>query len=492
VNVRLGLRAKFFLHSNALILGSMSLVTVLAIMHERDVHYDAIAHRGLSMTQVLAIPVTDALMYEELGLMTEEGLIDNYVSEVLQRNQDLVRYVVVTDAAGRVTHSNRWELLGTPYDRALGPKAIGMGPVTEVRPDPSGERILEVRTPLNVSSRFWGSLAVGISLSPIERQVRAITHSAIALALVLMLGNSLLTALYVESLIRPILALNRRMKAAGQGDLSVRVEEGHSDEVRELGEAFNRMMSRLQEAREREKRQEAQLARTEKMAAVGTLAAGVAHEVNNPLAGILTCLEMLEANAVDAETRQRYLALVRGGIKRIEHTVANLLDYSRPREVEPRPTSMNERLAHVTELVGYQLRKGAIEVVFDLAPAGARVLADPFQIEQLLLNLVLNAIQAMPGGGRLTLRTSSSEERVVTEIVDTGVGIPSELRDRVFDPFFTTREVGQGTGLGLSVSYGIVTAHGGSIDVESEPGRGAVFRVTLPAHAEKPRDEVAA
>ncbi len=490
--MRLGLRAKFFLHSNALILGTMSLVTVLAIVHERDVQYDAIAHRGLSMTEVLAIPITDALMYEELGLIVEEGLIDNYVSEVLERNADLVRYVVVTDAAGRVTHSNRWELLGTPYDRALDAKAIGRGPVTEIRAGRQGDRILEVRTPLNVSSRFWGSLAVGISLSPIDREVHSITRSMIALALVLMLGNSLLTALYVESLIRPILVLNRRMKAAGQGDLSVRVEEERSDEVRELGEAFNRMMSQLQEAREREKRQEAQLARTEKMAAVGTLAAGVAHEVNNPLAGILTCLEVLEAESVDPETRRRYLALVQGGIKRIEHTVANLLDYSRPRDVEPRPTSMNERLAHVTDLVSYQLKKGGIAVVLDLDRDGAKVLADPFQIEQLLLNLVLNAIQAMPGGGSLTLRTRRSGERIVTEVVDTGVGIPAELRERVFDPFFTTREVGQGTGLGLSVSYGIVTAHGGAIDVESEPGKGAVFRVTLPALAEKRPDEVAA
>lgn len=489
--LRLGLRSKFFLHSNALIVVSMSLATYVAVQHERSSRYDAIEHRGLSMTEVLSIPITDALMYQELGLIVEEGLIDNYVSEVLERNRDLVRYVVVTDRAGRVTHSNRWELLGKQYERALGPEAIGKPTATETRSAPSGEAVLEVRTPLHVSSRFWGSLAVGFSLAPIQEEVRALARNAVLVALILMLVNSLLTAAYVETLIRPILHLNRTMKAASQGDLAVRAEHRGGDEVGELGGVFNGMMAQLQEAREKEKVQEANLARAEKMAAVGTLAAGVAHEVNNPLAGILTCLEMIEASPEDGETRRRYLGLVRDGIKRIEHTVMNLLDFSRPREVAAELTSLNERLAHVIELAGYQLRKGHVEVRLELAPEGAFVLADPFQMEQLFLNLVLNAIQAMPEGGALTLRTRHAGDRVAAEVIDTGTGISEANRVRVFDPFFTTRGVGQGTGLGLSVSYGIVTAHGGSFELESELGKGSIFRVLLPAAAQPPAREIA-
>jgi two-component system, NtrC family, sensor kinase len=478
---RLGLRSKFFVYSNALILVTVSLVTFLAVEHERESRYDAIAHRGLSMTEVLTISITDALLYQELGLIVEEGLIDNYVGEVLERNRDLVRYVVVTDRSGRVTHSNRWEMLGRRFERALGPDAIGKPSSSEISSYAGGERVLEVRMPLNVSSRFWGSIAVGFSLAQIEQEVQAITRQAMLVALVLMLGNSLLTAAYVESLIRPILSLNRTMKGASQGDLTVRVEGGRGDEVRELGQAFNKMMAELEQARKREKAQETQLARAEKMAAVGTLAAGVAHEVNNPVAGILTCLDMLESKPDDPGARQRYLGLVREGVKRIEHTVVDLLDFSRPREVEPRLTSLNDRIRHVVELVEYQIRKNRIEVRYHLAPEGAFILADPFHMEQLFLNLVLNAVQAMPRGGLLTLRTSHGNGRVVAEVIDTGTGIPESIRDRIFDPFFTTRDVGQGTGLGLSVSYGIVTEHGGSIEVESEPTKGSVFRVVLPA-----------
>ena len=482
--MRLGLRTKFFLHSNAVILVSISLATWMAVKHERRSRHEAIAQRGLSIAEVLSIPITDALLYQELGLIVEEGLIDNYVGEVMARNKDLVRYVVVMDAAGRVTHSTRWELLGRRYPRALGPDAVGRPTVSDTHRSESGEQLLEVRAPLHVSSRFWGSLAVGFTLAPIEEEAQAIARQAVLVALVLILGNSLLTAAYVETLIRPVLNLNRIMRGAASGDLSARVEGGRGDEVAELGETFNRMMAQLGHARDREKAQEAQLARAEKMAAIGTLATGVAHEVNNPLAGMLTCLDLIEASPDDADARKRYLALVRDGMKRIEHIVANLLDFSRLRRIEARPTSMNERLLHVTELAAYPLRKQGIEVRHDVAPEGDVVLADPFQLEQLLLNLVLNAVQAMPGGGVLTLRTRTAPGAVVTDVSDTGSGISEEIRARIFDPFFTTRGVGEGTGLGLSVSYGIVTAHGGTIEVESAVGAGSTFRITLPAASE--------
>jgi signal transduction histidine kinase len=148
--------------------------------------------------------------------------------------------------------------------------------------------------------------------------------------------------------------------------------------------------------------------------------------------------------------------------------------------MELAPTSVNERLRHVVELAEYQLRKGRVEVHYDLDPSDPFVMADAFQVDQLFLNLVLNAGQAMPDGGKLTLSTRRNGNWIVAEVADTGVGIPEEMRERIFDPFFTTRDVGEGTGLGLTVSDSIVSSHGGKIEVRSVAGSGSAFRISFP------------
>lgn len=477
---KLGLRVKFFLYSNTLIIVTMTLVTILMVMHERSSRYDAIERRGRSICEVMAIPITDALMYEDLGLILETGLIENNISEIQARNQDLMRYVVVTDPRGRVTHSSDWGLLGQTFERALGEPSADGGPLLETLGGEDGARILEARMPLSISTKSWGTLIVGFSLEQIDQQVQTIAAQAALVALVLMIGNSALTAIYVETLIRPILALNRTMRRAARGEFSVRARSRASAEVRELAGAFNRLMDEIEDAQDREKVQRAQLAHTEKMAAVGTLAAGVAHEVNNPLAGIMTCIENMRGNLDDREMIERYLKLIHDGLQRIEHTVVNLLDFSRERKMELAPTSINHCLKHVVELAKYQLREGRVEVEYRLDPTEPFVMADPFQLDQLFLNLMLNARQAMPEGGRLTLRTLRTGSQILVEVRDTGVGIPVEMRERIFNPFVTTRRVGEGTGLGLTVSDSIVASHGGTLDVESTVGQGSVFRVSFP------------
>ncbi len=489
--IRLGLRARFFLYSNSLIAATMTIVTLFAMVHERNSQHEAIDQRGRSIADAMAILITEALVQEELGHAGDPDYIDKSISQIVLRNQDLMRYVVVCDPDGRVFHATDRLLIGGFFPRALGPEAVTLSPVTGNRLGADGDRILEVRATLGMTPDFRGSLAIGFSLEPVERRVADLAGRAIVAAIILMLVNSVLTAVYVETLIRPILSLNQTMKRAALGNLGVRASARTGDEVGELADAFNRMMDELEAARDREKVQRAQLAHTEKMAAVGTLAAGVAHEVANPLAGILACIENMKADPDDAETRERYLDLIVDGLNRIERTITTLLNFSRQREMTLEETSLNHNLKHVVELVGYQLRRAGIEVRFDLDPSGAVVLADHFQMEQLFLNLVLNAVQSMPRGGELVLRTRVAEESIVAEVRDTGSGIPEEIRDRVFDPFFTTREVGEGTGLGLAVSDSITAAHGGTIGVKSTLGVGTIFRVELPPPPEDgPRGEV--
>ncbi len=478
--IRLGLRGRFFLYSNTLIAATMTIVTLFAMVHERNSQHEAIDQRGRSIADAMGILITDALGQKGSESLNSSGSIDGAISQILDRNQDLMRYVVVCDRVGRVIRATNRPLIGGFFPRALGAEAVGEAPVTGFRVGAGGDRLLEVRTTLGTPTEFRGSLAIGFSLEPVEKRVADLARRAIAAAIVLMLVNSVLTAFYVETLIRPLLGLNRTMKRAGFENLGVRVSARTGDEVGELADAFNRMMDELEAARDREKVQCAQLAHTEKMAAVGTLAAGVAHEVNNPLAGVLACVENMRSDPDDQGAREKYLDLIVDGLNRIERTVNTLLNFSGQREMSLEKTSLNHNLKHVVELVGYQLRRAGVEVRFDLDGSGAVVLADHFQMEQLFLNLVLNAVQAMPRGGDLFLRTRVGPSTVMAEVRDTGTGIPEETRDRIFDPFFTTREVGEGTGLGLSVSDSITAAHGGTIELKSTLGVGTIFRVELP------------
>lgn len=479
--IKLGLRVRFFLYSNTLIAVTMTLVAVLGTIHERRTLYEAIVSRGRSLTEAMAISMAD-FGHGQRQTEAENGdFIDRFISEIMTRNQDVIRYVVVTDADGITTHASGSQSIGGVFERALTPgdAPIPLPVFQDVMVD--GEAVLEIRTITRAAGGSSGGLAVGFSLVPIEEKVRDVAGQAALMALILMLGNSIMTALYVETLIRPILSLNQMMKRAGKGNLTVRAPTRRGDEVAELAEVFNLMMDELEASREREDLQRVQLAHTEKMAAVGTLAAGVAHEVNNPLAGVLASIENMVDNPDDKEMRDRYLRLIADGLKRIERTVANLLNFARPREILLEPTSVNHNLNHVVELVGYQLRAHGVEVKTDFDSNPAVVEADHFQMEQLFLNLVLNALDAMREGGTLFLRTRVRGGKVIAEVRDTGHGIPAEIRDRIFDPFFTTREVGEGTGLGLAVSGSIVAAHGGKIEIETMVGRGTTFRVIMAA-----------
>jgi PAS domain S-box-containing protein len=228
-------------------------------------------------------------------------------------------------------------------------------------------------------------------------------------------------------------------------------------------------------------RLEEQLQHAEKMASVGLLAAGVAHEVNTPLAGISSYTQLLRGQLDEADPRQQVLEKIEKQSFRAAKIINGLLNFSRSSGTEFDRVDVNKVLADVLSLVEHQLEGSKIRVRRELAPEVPPVRGNENRIQQVFFNLILNARDAMPSGGWLTLHTYADADTVVVEIKDTGHGIRREHIRRIYDPFFTTKGFGKGTGLGLSVSYGIVQEHGGAIFVESTPGQGTTFQVALPA-----------
>lgn len=228
---------------------------------------------------------------------------------------------------------------------------------------------------------------------------------------------------------------------------------------------------------------EEQLQLSEKMAAIGLLAAGVAHEVNTPLTGISSFTQMLLERSDPADPRTGLLEKIERQTFRAAKIVNSLLNLARPTGGETGPVDLNAIIADVLALLEHQFRSSRVQVRRTLADQGLVVQGVEYKLQQVFLNLFLNARDAMPKGGWLSIETRREGGHAVVEVADTGVGIETDLLARIYDPFFTTKADGSGTGLGLSVTYGIVQEHGGTLTCESQPGHGTRFRLMLRSQA---------
>ena len=229
-----------------------------------------------------------------------------------------------------------------------------------------------------------------------------------------------------------------------------------------------------------------QLIRAEKLTSLGQLAASIAHEINNPLAGVLVYTQLLAkkvtGDALNKEDALNYLSKMESEISRCSRIIRNLLDFARQTEPMLRLVDVNQVIEQVLAMVGHQAQLQNVEVAKEVSPSLPKVMADFDQLQQIFTNLALNAIQAMPEGGRLTVRSSAVDSEVRIDVQDTGCGISKENMGKLFTPFFTTKVKGKGVGLGLAVVHGIIERHKGRIKVQSEVGKGTTFSVYLAGH----------
>jgi signal transduction histidine kinase len=252
-----------------------------------------------------------------------------------------------------------------------------------------------------------------------------------------------------------------------------------SDEFGELSERFNSMVDRLKAAHVEHQASIRKSAESQRLAALGSLMAGVAHEVNNPLAGLKNCVTALRRKQLSPEAEVEYLELMSSSVDRIENIVRRLLDFGRPQPLHLRPEPVERLTREAAALVAPLMKAHRVELDLTAEENGrTSVLADRHQVAQALLNLLLNALYVTPQGGRVRLRVRDRDGLRGIAVEDEGPGIPAELRERVLDPFFSTKPEGEGTGLGLSVTRAIVEAHGGELTLEF-PGRGTVATVWL-------------
>ena len=292
--------------------------------------------------------------------------------------------------------------------------------------------------------------------------------------------NLLLVLLIVRTISRPLQRITLAAVQVTEGEYGTEVDLRSNDEIGLLAQSFNEMSRKMSSDIEQLQKLNEQLTRTEKLAAMGTLAAGVAHEVNNPLAAISSLIQMMQSKQnPDSETSEK-LKLISGQITRITQVTRDMMDFARVRPAAKSAVDVNDLIETSLRLASFDKSFQKLELEKVLAEDLPEVYADGDQLQQVFLNLVLNARDAMPAGGVLRISTSNAAGELQIEISDTGTGIDRANRKKIFDPFFTTKQAGKGTGLGLAVCYGIITAHGGRIEVLEKEPHGTTFLITLP------------
>jgi two-component system NtrC family sensor kinase len=390
------------------------------------------------------------------------------------------------------------------YKGAGGTRVLGLIRPIENEPDCSNAAC-HAHT---AGDQVLGVLDTNLSLASVDRVVarsqRQIAVFTIASIILLSLISAGLIRVTVHN---PVRRLTEGTRHVAEGELDYSLPVGSGDELGSLAASFNRMTEQLKkaqeenqqwtrtlEARVQEKTGELErayhrLVQSEKMASLGKLAAVVAHEVNNPLAGILTYSKLIsrlvDKGLENAERRKEVkndLLEIEGESRRCGAIVKNLLTFARQAPLNPQKNDLTGVVERCLLLMGHQCDLQQVDVQSRLDPRMPSIYCDAGQIQQVLLALLMNAVEAMPQGGRLKVETAYNPERREARIMvsDDGMGIPEDVLPHIFEPFFTTKAEGNGVGLGLAIAFGIVQQHGGNIEVSSTPQKGTTFTVTLP------------
>jgi signal transduction histidine kinase len=364
---------------------------------------------------------------------------------------------------------------------------------------------MEIVSPVVIGGRNAAGLALGVSLDLLARQGRRIRFRLLLVTAGLVSSALVVIFWWTRKTVAPLIELTRSAQRLSAGDLSVRVSVTSIDEVGTLASTFNQLAESLQRTMQEKDRAltetnrlyrnlkvaRARLGRAERLSAVGMLAAGVSHELNNPLGIILaTAGNLREALEPDSSWRED-VAIIEQETERCRRIIQGLLNFAASGDSNPVEVDINALLRETVALVVRDERARQLQATWALDPHLPPLFVDPRQMQQVFLNLLLNAADAMDGAGAVTVRSAESIEggqrKVLIAFADCGSGIHPKDLDHIFDPFYTTKKGGAGFGLGLAVSYGIVAGHGGEITVISELGRGSTFTITLPVRLEAQR-----
>jgi len=421
-------------------------------------------NRGHSLVTLTAVASANALLTEDLGAL----------AEIVQRvkNEPDVMYSEVLDSRGYV--------LGTSIPGRLG-KRLPLSPGgAEYSPVPAGHHALELHENIRIADHTVGTVSLGLSTARMDAAVaQTWRNGALFILLALVVGSAAAWALSLAAT-RGLRGLMDAVRGISRGDFDVQVPVRSRDEVGILGMAFNTMVASLKRASREAAQEHERRTQAERLACVGEMSASIAHEIRNPLSAIINSVKLLSADSLSLEERAQVISIVNLESGRLNRILGDFLDFAKIRESEPVKADLTQIIEEIADMLRKDLPPGRrIQVAVQCAPEARFARFDRDQMRQVLWNLMLNGVQAMPDGGTLSLRTGRERDKVSVSVADTGRGIPAELVKDVTKPFVTGRK--EGTGLGLAIVQRILVQHDTQLSIVSHEGVGTDVSFQLDA-----------
>ena len=478
--MNISLQKKFILVTFLSVFTLTAVISFLAAGKTRSALYKATEKQGRMLAQTVSALIINELIYEKLGLVEEGGLIDNYMRDLHQRRELDLNFVAVLDNSLQVTSHSDFREFGKHYKNSFVAEAqhSDIVLVRKAVDNNSGIESLEFAAPLSIEGKRWGMLLFSLSLEGVEKEIRSIIYQIVSLSVLAVFFLFILTYFLSRRFIKPVIDLSQAMEEVEveMGEKTIQVKG--NDELSHLAESFNEMVRRIRSKNEEMKLAHEKLLQSEKLATLGVLSSSLAHRINNPLGGMFNCVGLLRKQGDDPEFRQNYLDLIGEGLESIKQTVSQLLYTAGRREGEEKRSNVSTVLTTVLGFLDYRLKKQEIKYNQDIE-LDLVVPVAPHDLEELFLNTMLNAIQAMEEGGHLSITANRRDTQIHIEIEDTGKGIPEDKINDVFDLFYSTKKAGEGTGLGLWMTYELVKKYKGDVSLSSQEGIGTkvVFKI---------------
>lgn len=479
--MQLSLQKKFIIVAFVALVALTASIGFIAAIKTKNALYSASEKHGKMLAQTVSALIINELIYEMLGLVEEGGLIDNYVRGLLENQELDLNFVAVLDTTGKVISHSDFREYGKHYDSDFIRQAKESAEVA-VQRIPAGvtaQNSLEFATPLSIEGKHWGLLYFSLSLEAVEREINAIIVQITIISTFALVILFLFIYFLSRRFIKPIIDLSQAMAEVEVEMSEKAIPVKGNDELSHLSRSFNEMVDRIRRANEKMNLAHEKLLQSEKLATLGVLSSSIAHRINNPLGGLFNCVAMLRRRGHETEFRNNYLDLIEEGLESIKDTVGQLLQTAGRGKNKELHSDVAMVLANVMKFLDYKLKRQGIAYSQTIEPDLSAPLA-PHDLEEMFLNTIINAIQAMKDGGELHIAAARRAGKIHISIEDNGSGIAESNLEKVFDLFYSTKEPGEGTGVGMWMAYELAQKYKGDILLESSEGKGTTVSFIIP------------